>query len=212
MSKTLFLGRLNNDDDRNCIYTEHVKFECDHYWSSIHNKGAAWSGGHPIKDIAYDDITTGLTAEQWARAQEIDRCLSNLGCGIKRDDDRYMVGEALANEWNNMIDSIQGCEIELEIMEDERERIADTYSLDEDDIDEIFNNTDYHDVGAISGVYDSVEDFGEEEAESFCIFPADDNLKSVIESCFDYEKFGYSCMESGYAVELSDGRVVTLYC
>lgn len=213
MSKTLFLGRLNNDDDRNCIYTEYVEFECDHYWSSIHNKGAAWSGGHPIKDIAYDDITTGLTAEQWARAQEIDRCLNNLGYGIKRDDDRYKVGEALANEWNNMIDSIQGCDIEKKIMEDERDRIMDAYNLDEDDIDEIFNYTEYHDLGVISAIYDDVESFGEEEAESFGVFSGhSDNYRSILESCFDYEKFGRSCMDSGYAVELSDGRVVTLYC
>lgn len=213
MSKTLFLGRLNNDDDRNCIYTEHVKFECDHYWSSIHNKGAAWSGGHPIKDIAYDDITTGLIAEQWTRAQEIDRCLNNLGYGIKRDDDRYKVGEALANEWNSMIDSIQGCDIEKEIMEDERERIMDAYNLDEDDIDEIFNHTEYHDLGVISAIYDDVESFGEEEAESFGVFSGhSDNYRSILESCFDYGKFGRSCMDSDYAVELSDGRVVTLYC
>lgn len=213
MSKTLFLGRLNNDDDRNCIYTEHVKFECDHYWSSIHNKGAAWSGGHPIKDIAYDDITTGLTAEQWARAQEIDRCLNNLGYGIKRDDNRYKVGEALANEWNSMIDSIQGCDIEKEIMEDERERIMDAYNLDEDDIDKIFNYTEYHDLGVISAIYDDVESFGEEEAESFGVFSGhSDNYRSILESCFDYAKFGRSCMDGDYAVELSDGRVVTLYC
>jgi hypothetical protein len=213
MSKTLFLGRLNDDDDRNCIYTEHVEFECDHYWSSIHNKGAAWSGGHPIKDIAYDDITTGLTAEQWERAQEIDRCLNNLGYGIKRDDDRYKVGEALANEWNSMIDSIQGCDIEQKIMEDERERIMDAYNLDEDDIDEIFNYTEYHDLGVISAIYDDVESFGEEEAESFGVFSNhSDNYRSILESCFDYEKFGRSCMDSDYAVKLSDGRVVTLYC
>ena len=213
MSKTLFLGRLNNDDDRNCIYTEHVKFECDHYWSSIHNKGAAWSGGHPIKDIAYDDITTGLTAEQWARAQEIDRCLNNLGYGIKRDDDRYKVGEALANEWNSMIDSIQGCDIEKKIMENERERIMDAYNLDEDDIDEIFNYTEYHDLGVISAIYDDVESFGEEEADELGIFGThDSSFESVLEDCFDFEKFGEKCCDSDSVVVLDDGRVVTLYC
>lgn len=212
MSEVLFLGRLNNDDDRNCIYTEHVRFEYDHYWSGIHNKGAAWSGGHSIKDTAYEDITTGLTAEQWERAREIDRCLDNLGYGIKRGDDRYKVGEALADEWNNMIDAIQGCDIELEIMENERERIKDEYNVDDDDVDEIFNYTDYHDLGAISAIYDDVETFGEEEAAALGVFSGhNDSFIGVLESCFDYGKFGRSCMESDYVVELNDGRVVTLY-
>lgn len=212
MSEVLFLGRLNNDDDCNCIYTEHVRFECDHYWSGIHNKSAAWSGGHSIKDTAYEDITTGLTAEQWERAREIDRCLDNLGYGIERGDDRYKVGEALADEWNNMIDAIQGCDIELEIMEDERERIKDEYNVDDDDVDEIFNYTDYHDFGAISAIYDSVEDFGEEEAFELGVFSGHEGqFKDTLESCFDYEKFGRMCLDGDYAVELSDGRVVTLY-
>ena len=212
MSKVLFLGRLNNGDDRNCIYTEHVRFECGHYWSSIRDKGAAWSGGHPIDEIAYDEITTGFTAEQWARAQEIARCLNGLGYGISVGDDRYKVGEALANEWNNMIDSIQGCDIEKEIMEDERDLIKGEFILDDDDLAEIFNCTDYHDIGAISAIYGSVQIFGEEEAFSFGLFSGhDDNFKSIIDDCFDYEKFGEICLESGYAVELKDGRVVTLY-
>ena len=138
MNRILFLGRLNNDDDRNCIYTEHVCFECGHYWSSIRNMGSAWSGGHPLHNISYDEITTGFTAEQWARAQEIDRSLSALGYGITEGDDRYLVGEALANEWNNLIDSIQDCDIEKEIMENERERIKNKYDLDDEDIDTIF--------------------------------------------------------------------------
>lgn len=213
MSKILFLGRLNNDDDRNCIYTEHVCFECGHYWSNIRNYGAAWSGGHAIKDTAYEDITTGFTQEQWARAQEISRTLGNLGCGITEGDDRYKVGEALANEWNNMIDSIQGCKTELEIMADERNRIMEKFSLDADQVNDIFDNTDYHDIGAISGIYESVQDFGEEEAWSLGIFSShDDSFFSVLEDCFDFEKFGYKCMEDDYAVELDDGRVVTLYC
>lgn len=212
MSKTLFLGRLNNDDDHNCVYTEHVAFECGHYFCSIRNNGAAWSGGHPIKDIPYDDITTGFTAEQWARAQEIDRSLNNLGYGISVGDDRYKVGEALMNEWNNMIDSIQGCDIEFEIMQDERDRIGGKYNLDDDDIDEIFKYTEYHDLGAISAIYDSVEDFGEEEAFEFGVFSGHEGqFKDTLESCFDYEKFGRMCLNGDYAVELNDGRVVTLY-
>lgn len=212
MGRKLFLGRLNNDDDRNCIYTEHVEFECGHYFSSIHNCGAAWSGGHPIRDIAYDDITTGFTAEQWARAQEIDRSLNDLGYGIEVGDDRYKVGESLMNEWNNLIDSIQGCDVEVEIMQDERDRIGGRYNLDDDDIDEIFNYTDYHDLGAISAIYDSVEDFGEEEAFELGVFSGHKGqFKDTLESCFDYEKFGRMCLDGDYAVELNDGRVVTLY-
>lgn len=213
MSKKLFLGRLNNDDYRNCIYTEHVCFECNHYWGNIRNYGAAWSGGYTIKDTAYEDITTGLTQEQWARAQEIDRTLRALGYGITEGDDRYKVGEALANEWNNMIDSIQGCQTEQEIMASERDRIMDEFDLDDDDITEIFCHTDYHDLGVISAIYGSIEEFGEEEAFSFGIFSENNgNFKSVLESCFDYEKFGQICLEDGFAVELSDGRVVTLCC
>ena len=213
MSRKLFLGRLNNDDDRNCIYTEHVSFECGHYWSSIRNMGAAWSGGHPLHSISYDEILTGFTAEQWARAQEIERSLSALGYGITEGDDRYLVGEALANEWNNLIDSIQDCDIEKEIMENERERIKDKYDLDDEDIDAVFDATDYHDVGVISGIYKDIETFGEEEADSLGLFSTSDSyLKDTLERCFDYEEFGRMCLESDYAVELSDGRCVTLYC
>ena len=212
MSRILFLGRLNNGGDRNCIYTEHVRFECGHYFSSIHNKGAAWSGGNEIRNTPYDEITTGFTVEQWARAQEIDRTLSNLGFGIKVGDDRYKVGEALANEWNNMIDSIQGCETEEEIMADERLRIMDKYNLDDNDLDMIFDYTDYHDVGAISGIYDSVEEFGKEEAYALGVFHGHtDSFTEILEDCFDYEKFGETLLEDDYAVELNDGRVVTLY-
>ena len=212
MAKKLFLGRLNNDDERNCIYTEHVVFECHHYWSGIRNYDAEWSCCHDIKNIAYDDITTGFTAEQWARAQEIDRTLDNLGYGITVGDDRYKVGEALANEWNNMIDSIQGCDVEVEIMQDERDRIADRYNLDDDDIDDIFNNTDYYDLGAISAIYDNVEDFGEEEAFELGVFSGHKGqFKDILESCFDYEKFGRMCLDGDCVVELSDGRVVTFY-
>lgn len=213
MGRKLFLGRLNNNDDRNCIYTDHVVFECGHYWGGIRNYGAAWSGCNDIKNIAYDDITTGFTAEQWARAQEIDRTLDNLGYGITVGDDRYKVGEALANEWNNMIDSIQGCDVEVEIMQDERDRIGGRYNLDDDDIDEIFNYTDYHDLGAICAIYDSVEDFGEEEAFELGVFSDhDSHFTGILESCFDYEKFGQICLEGDNAVELNDGRIVTLYC
>ena len=213
MSEVLFLGRLNNDDDCNCIYTEHVRFECGHYWSGIQNKGAAWSGGHPLHSISYSEITTGFTAEQWARAQEIDRSLSALGYGIKEGDDRYLVGEALANEWNNLIDSIQDCDIEKEIMFNERERIMDKYSLDDDDVDEIFYHTAYHDCGVISGIYSDIEDFGKEEADSLGVFSNNDsNFQSILERCFDYKEFGRMCLEGVCVVELNDGRIVTLYC
>lgn len=210
--KTLFLGRLNNDDDRNCIYTEHVVFACGHYWSSIRNEGAAWSGGHPIRNISYDEITTGFSKEQWERVQKIDRCLDKLGYGIKVGDDRYKVGEALANEWNNMIDSIQGCQTEQEIMASERDRIMDEFDLDDDDIEEIFCHTDYHDLGVISAIYGSIEEFGEEEAFSFGIFHGNTDFKDVFDQCFDYGKFGEICLQGNdCAVKISDGRVVTLY-
>ena len=214
MAQNLFLARLNNNDDRDaCIYTEHVKFECGHYWSGIRNFGAAWSGGKGMKDIAYEDVTTGMTAAQWARGQEIDRELSELGYGIKKGDSRYKKGAKLAKEWNFLIDLIQGCSTEKDIMADERERIKDKYDFADEGVDEIFNHTDFHDSGVVSWVYDDVENFGKEQAFQFGIFNHQDGwLKDTMDECFDYEKFGNRCLESDSAVELRNGKIVTLYC
>ena len=76
-----------------------------------------------------------------------------------------------------------------------------------------FDATDYHDVGVISGIYEDIETFGEEEADSLGVFSNHDStFQSVLERCFNYEEFGRMCLDNDYAIELNDGRVVTLYC
>ena len=106
----------------------------------------------------------------------------------------------------NILTSDNGEAFYNEIIESEKEYMKDEYSLDDDDIETIFNSyyLDYRDRGVIRYVYDDAYDVGYEFI-SECF-----NIDKHLENYIDYEKFGQDMCDDENYIELSDGRIVSL--
>ena len=211
MSKRIFLGKIKNSDDRDCVkYMEFTGFECDHYFGGLHISGACFSGGiDEIKDNI-DNFESILTKEELLRLFELDKMLDDLGYGIEKGSEKYNKGIEILNEYENTIGkklaSEENEKLFKKIIEEEKEIMKEEWNLTDKDIEDIFENyyLEYRDRGIINYVYDDVYDLGEEMIDS--CYNLDDNIKRYI----DYEKFGNDLLLDDYYVELDDGRVVSL--
>ena len=192
MSKYVFLYK-DNSEDRDCVaYVEINQLKKAHTCIdgrfNIH--GACYSKSLK-EEFNYSDIKTVLTEQEYKALCNYNENKINLTSII----------EKLESEENQKLFN--------EIIEEEKEYLMDEYSLEESDIEQIFNNyyLDYRDRGCIGYIYSDSEDLGYEEAYSLGYINDNDSIASRY---FDYEQFGKDLLNDENYLELSDGRVVSL--
>ena len=212
MSKRVFLYK-DNSEDRDCVAyvdNEPMRFECNHYFGGINLSGACWSGRR-WEEIDYLDIKTVLTEQEFETLKQFDKDIHDLGYGIKKGDERYNKGIELCNSIQYIFDKLNSEENQAlfeEVIQEETEYLMDKYNLDEEDIEQIFDNygLEYRDRGVVGYVFNSVEELAEEEADQLGYVDND----SIASRYFDYEQFGQDLLEEQNYLELSDGSVVSL--
>ena len=191
MREYTFLFKENGTDDRDCVkYVELDSIKKKHLCIDNHFNvyGACFSMS--LKgDVAYEDITTILTKEEYETlCNPIGVDLSSIIVKLESEENEELFEK-----------------IKLE----EREYLMDEYGFDEDDIDKIFGNygLDYRDRGVVGCVFKDTYDAGYEEAWSLGYVDVKDSIASRY---FDFEAFGEDIADDEYHVLLDDGRVVSL--
>ena len=194
MNNYVFLFRTKAADDRDCCAyididdLKAVHKGCDGKFN-VHGACYSASLGGKYADYQYSEIDTILTENQYNR-------LVNPA-----DDDLF----------NDVIEALTSEEAENyfeQIIESEREYIAEEYNLSDEEIDTVFDEyyLPYRDRGIISYVWRNYEDIGIEYAE------ACGNIPEFLENYIDYESFGedlvneaerYIELESGWIVEVN---------
>lgn len=193
MSKYTFLYK-ENTDDRDCVaYIElddlRKKHLCIDGKFNIHGACYSTSLGGSYHDVNYEDIKTILTKEEY-----------ELLCNPNGTDLTIII-EKLESEENQALFE--------EVIEEEKEYLMDEYSLDEDDIETIFDNygLDYRDRGVVGYVFKDAYDCGYEEAWSLGYV---NNNDSIASRYFDFEAFGEDLANDECHCQLADGRIVSL--
>lgn len=212
MRDRVFLYKENSEDKDCCAYisTTPSKFECGHYFSSVTLEGACYSG-HNFAD--YSNIKTVLTETEYNKLVQFAKDIEGLGFGIKEDDDRYKKGvelcKAIQPVYDRLLSEDNGQLFE-EVQEEEKEYLMDKYSLDEEDVQTIFDEyyLEYRDRAVVDYVYRDTEELGEEEAKSLGI--VDWKMNDITSRYFDFEQFGEDIANDENHLQLSDGRVVAL--
>lgn len=211
MSKYIFLYKENTEDRDCCAYIKAnaERFECDHYFGGVILHGACYSK-HDFAN--YEDIKTVLTEDEYNQLIQFNKDINGLGFGITKGDDRYNKGIELCKSIQPVYDKLlseEGEEFFDQIQEEEREYLMDEYNLDDDDIDDIFDQyyLDYRDRAVVGYVFKDAYDLGYEEAWSLGYVSNND---SIITRYFDFEAFGEDLANDEYHCELSDGRIVSL--
>lgn len=195
MSKYVFLYKENDSNDRDCVaYVELKSLKekrlCIDGKINVHGACYSSSLGGRYNNPNYEDITTILTEKEF-----------NALCN---PDER---------DWTNIIEKLQSednQELFDRIIEEEKEYMMEEYSLDEEEIEKIFNEyyLDYRDRGIIGCVFSDAYDCGYEEAWG-CGYIDDKN--EVQKRYFDFERFGQDLAdEDERYLELDDGRIVVL--
>lgn len=211
MSKYVFLYKENSDDRDCCAYIEAkpMRWECGHYFGGVNLNGSCYCG-HTF--APYEDIKTILTEEEYNQLIKFSNDIHDLGFGIKEGDERYNKGVELCKSVQNVYDKLlseEAQEFFEQILEEEREYLMDEYSLDEEDIDTIFDNygLNYRDRSVVGYVYKDEYDLGYEEAWALGYVNQGDYIS---EKYFDFEAFGEDLANDEYHCKLSDGRIVSL--
>jgi hypothetical protein len=209
---TLFLYKdieLEKEGDRDCVVyinATPAKFECNHYFGGTSLQNACFSG-RDLKKIEYKSIKTFLTEEEFTKLQIFYNSISNLGYGIVKGDERYNKGIELINNIQPIFDKLNskdGKEFQNQIIEEEINYLMDEFDIDEDDIKEIFELTDYKDRSFILAIYRDISEVAEDEAYELG-YATKEN-----ERWFDFESFGNDLLDDSRYHELSDGRIVLL--
>lgn len=228
MKKYYFLFKINDSGDRivvNYIEPDRLgKLECGHYFPSINLTGACFSGSLIIKKIGekivfincfnekqsdFDDITTILSKEEFVALDAYNKAINKLGCGIKEGDDRHLKGLELFKKIKPILEKLKSPDNEAlfqKVIAEEREFIKNEHNLDDEEIDEIFNeySLDYRDRGIVGSIWNNIEEAAHEEAESY------GEVKDGNDRFFNYEEFGKALLEGDSYIELSSGKVVRL--
>lgn len=209
---TLFLYKdieLEKEGDRDCVVyinATPAKFECNHYFGGTSLQNACFSG-RDLKKIEYKSIKTFLTEEEFTKLQIFYNEISNLGYGIVKGDERYNKGIELINNIQPIFDKLNskdGKEFQNQIIEEEINYLMDEFDIDEEELKEIFDLTDYKDRSFISAVYRDISEVAENEAYEVG-YATKEN-----ERWFDFESFGNDLLDNSRYHELSDGRIVLL--
>ena len=189
MSKYVFLYKEQGTDDRDCVkyvdiedlMKKHLRID-----GRFNVHGACFSMSFKGEED-YNNITTLLTEEEF-----YDLANNPEQVNVKR-----IIDKLLSFENERLFDQIQ---------EEEREYLKEEYSLDDNDIDTIFNNygLDYRDRGIVSTVFEDIEEAAQEEAEQLGYVTKEN------ERYFDYDKFGEDLLEGEQYLELPNGSIVYL--
>jgi hypothetical protein len=213
----LFLAKIKDSDDRDCVKyfdLDSGKFECDHYFSSLRISGACFSGFEKEFEEEvnnnYDNLETILTKEELLRLFKFNKEIKDLGYGITKGDERYEKGLKICQSIQDIIDKLMSDEnkqLFSKVIDDEKEYCKDEYNLSDEEVNEIFDNygLDYRDRAIISTIFNSIEECGEEEFDTYSEGQISDHMKQFV----DYEAFGRDLIynSEGY-YELESGRVV----
>lgn len=184
MSKYIILYRIKDEYD-GCRYIE------------LNNDGTIHVDcyGKPIVSNAncvmrinedFDDVETWVTEDVFNRMKNTD-------------------GSDTFSDVADMIANGEHREFETYVRETEIEQMCEEYALDEEDIEDIFdnyNNNDYFDMSVISYVWDDAYDVAKDYVDECC------NIDSFLTNYIDYEGLGEAIIGDGYYYELYDGRVV----
>lgn len=207
----VFLYKDNSEDRDCCAYIEAnpMRWECDHYFGGVTLHGACYCS-HSFAE--YEDIQTVLTEDEYSKLIEFALNIKGLGYGITKGGERYNKGIELCKAIQPVYDKLVSEENEeffQQIQAEEREYLMDEYSLDEDDIDKIFDNynLEYRDRSVVGCVFKDTYDLGYEEAWSLGYVDVNDSIASRY---FNFEEFGEDLAKDEYHVLLDDGRVVSL--
>lgn len=188
----LFKERGSNDRDVvkyidiNDLHTHHIC--CDGKFNVV---GACFSMslGGAYCNVPYEDIITILTEKQYNRL-----------CNPATDDD---FSDIIAR-----LDGKENAALFEEVKKAEKEYIYDEFGLDEDDMEEIFDEYDllYRDRAIIGCVYDNAEDLGYNEVSELGYL---NNGNNFISRYIDYESLGEDlAADCDSYITLSDGRIV----
>lgn len=194
MNNYVFLYRTKAADDRDCcayIDLNQVKAHslcCDGKFN-VHGACYSCSLGGKYASYEYDEIDTILTENQY------NRLVNPTEDDLFEDIIEALTSEEAENYFEQIIES-------------EREYIAEEYNLSDEEIDTVFNEytLSYQDRGIIGYVWKNYEELGQEYIESCYTVP------EYLEGYIDYESFGedlvnknegYIELESGWIVELN---------
>ena len=202
---------LEKQEDRDCVVyidATPAKFECNHYFGGIRLQNACFCG-RDLEKIKYKSIKTFLTEEEFTKLQNFYNEISNLGYGITKGDERYNKGEELISNIQPIFDKLNSKDakdFQNYIIEEEIDYLIDEFDINKEEIENIFDLTDYKDRSFISTVYRDISEVAYEEAFDLG-YATKEN-----ERWFDFETFGKELLEDERYYELSDGRVVLLAC
>lgn len=204
-----FIGKEKDNDKRDVVYyIEFGGFECNHYFSGFHLNGACFGGFEKEFKQLFDEgkIESILTIQDIEKLYDIKKKLSDLGCGIEKESDRYKQGINLLKEFDSIKEKLESEENERlfnEVIEEEKNWCMSEYNLTRSDIDYIFSeyNGIYQDRGIILAIYNNFDDMVESEKWSF-------GYENV--PYFDDEAFGNDLLESGNYLQLDNGKIAYL--
>ena len=191
-NKYIFLFKEKDTDDRDCVRYIELKDLIENH-TCIDGKfnvhGACYSMSLKEK-IDYEYVTTILSEEEY-----------KMLCNPDKNYDYSEIIKKLVSEENEQLFA--------KVQEEEKEWLMENYNLEEEDVESIFNEyyLDYRDRAVVACVFDSVSDFGYDEAYSLGYIKDNDPITTRY---FDYEKFGEDLLEEEQYLELDNGRVVCL--
>lgn len=184
MSKYIILYRIKDEYD-GCRYIElnsdgTIHVDCS--GKPIVSNASCWTR---INED-FDDVETWVTEDVFNRMKNTD-------------------GDDTFSDVVDMIANGEHKEFETYVRETEIEKMCEEYALDEEDVEEVFdnyNNNDYFDMSIIAIVWHDTYDVAKNYVDSCC------NIESWLTNYIDYEELGEELVYDGYYYILSDDRVV----
>lgn len=215
MDKHIFLYKIRDGldlfesdaDSRDCFaYLERNNlFHCG-IDNGLIIHGSCYSRIGIPKNLQYEDVVTILLKEQFEYLR--DKKYKNVvGFDEGNCYYNYLLVDNIVSSIQDRLLSDTNERLYNSLIELDKEYLMSAYDLSESDIKDIYdnNNLEYEDRSIISYVFDSVEDFGINEANSFGYIR---NIPDEFGDCIDFMAYGNKRLEDGYAYELTDGRVV----
>lgn len=199
MREKYFLFKENNTNDRDCV--KYLEFNNENEFSFGICGACFWGISRERQDILnnYDNLTTALTKEELTQLFEIDSTWVD-----NRTTDNattlYNIKKKLESDLNK--------DLFMQVQEEETEWLYNEYSLDYNDIEEIFDHyrLEYRDRAVVDYVWTDTYQLAENYIDECC------NVENWLEPYIDYEAFGRDMVDNDEEryVELTDGRIVEL--
>lgn len=213
--KYLFLAKIKNSDERDCVYyfdTKSFMFESEDYFCGL-RLSACFSGFEKkLKDIVknnFDMLETTLTKSDFEKLFITGDSLKELAYGISRDSEMYHAGIRLADSCKDIINKLYSKENKIcfeKVISEEKGYCMKKYDLSYDEVKEVFDNYGhgYHDLGyrdrgIIGDIFKDFDDMVYEERFNFGYEDA---------PYFDEKAFGEDLIKNGEYYTLESGKIV----